>query len=328
MINVFDIKESLLRISPYIKRTPLIGSSFLNDQLGHEIIFKAESLQVTGAFKIRGVLNTILSLKEQNNLPRKIIAYSSGNHAQAIAWVGREFGIETEVYMPNFTSSIKIKSAKEYGANVITTRTRTEAERKSFLAGQEEGAYYLAPSDNDKVIAGAGTLCYEALQDISTIPDAVFSAIGGGGLVSGSYVAAKSFSSKIKVFAAEPLMANDAARSFRNKKIFRFAESPDTIAEGAKTLGLSERTFNYIQQVDDVIEVEEEDIIYWTAWIPYLLNIGCEPTAGLAMAAAFNWLKTQKKSCRVLILLSGGNVDQQSLKKIWKTDHLARTPSL
>lgn len=313
------------RLASTFPRTPLISSSFLNDQLGHELIFKAESLQKTGSFKVRGVMNSLLALKERNALPRRLSAYSTGNHGLALAWASKEFGIELNLYLPAFTSQIKQKIANSYGANVILTKTRSEAEELAIKDGLSPNCMLLPPSDNDDVIAGAGTACYEALSEQNDF-DAVFTPCGGGGLVSGTYLAAKLLAPKMKVFAAEPKQANDAAISLKTGEVFRFNESPETLADGAKTLGVVPRVFEYLQLIDGIYEITEREIAYWTAWANHLLKIRSEYTSALATAAAHRWLSAQTSPKKVLIILTGGNVDSDSLHNSWAKNFLDIEP--
>ena len=298
-----SVSEALVRIAPYIHRTPLMMCTLLNQWLGHEVVFKAEGVQKIGAFKIRGALNALLVRQEQRRMPQHIVAFSSGNHAQAVALAGKLLGVRTSVIMPRFVSAIKQQAAVSYGAELILTDTRQEAEALA-LAMEAQGATFLHPSADNDVIAGQGTACLEALED-AVIPDAIFAACGGGGLLSGTWLAANGFAPGIKVFAAEPKMANDAAQSYRLGRITGFAESPMTIADGARTLQLSELTFQYLRKLDGFFEVEEQAIIYWTQWLAQ---------------------QTEKK--RVLVILSGGNVDAQSQRKIWAESYLEQIPTL
>ena len=318
------IEAAHQRISPYIHRTPLLQSKILNEFLGHKIIFKAESLQKIGAFKIRGALNTLLTLKEKNALPKSIVAFSSGNHAQAVAVAGKLLNIKTTIIMPSFTSSIKRQAAAYYGAEMIITTTRKEAEEKAAEM-EADGAFLIHPIDNDCEIAGQGTACYEALKDGAN-PAAIFATCGGGGLLSGTFLAKELLSPRSLVFGGEPLQANDASLSYKAQKIIGFNESPPTIADGARALSISERTFHYIQQVDGFFEIDEETIIYWTQWLMHLLKITVEPTSAVAMAAAFAWLKTQKTEQEVLVILSGGNISPETYQKIWQKNYLEQLP--
>lgn len=325
-ISPIAIKTALSRISPYICRTPLRESQRLNNWLGHEVVFKVEALQKTGAFKVRGALNTLLSLKEQGKLPEKVVAFSSGNHAQAVAWAGQQLGVQVTVYLPGFVSAIKKQATESYGATVISTATRKEAEEYCAKA-VSQGAYLIPPFDKDEVIIGQGTACLEALEDGAN-PDAVFVPCGGGGITSGTYLATKLLAPHVHVYAGEPVQANDAARSYREGKIVAFDTSPPTIADGVRTPSISERTFVYLQQLAGFYEIEEEEICYWTQWITHLLKTTCEPTSAVAMAAAYQWLKQQNTKKRVLIMLSGGNIATETQQLIWKKDYLDTPPCL
>lgn len=329
MITKEQIVRAHHRITPVIKRTPLVISERLNKMLGHDIMFKAEGAQVTGAFKIRGVLNTILSLDEQKKDLKRITAYSSGNHAKALAWAGSEVvNLPTEIYMHNSASFSKREAIKALGANLIITETRAEAEKNARISGEESGHYFLHPSDNDLVLEGASTLTYEALEDLNYTPDAIFAACGGGALLSGAYLGSRAADRVCKIYGAEPEIANDASRSYKLGKIVGFKESPQTMADGLRSLQVSQRTFNYLQRLNGFIEVSEEDILYWSVWLHELLDIPCEPTAAVAMASAFNWLKTQNTKQRILVILSGGNIDSEVASLLKSSDHLYNSPKL
>jgi len=320
------IRSALKRISPHLNKTPILKSHLLNSLLGHEIFFKAEVFQKTGAFKARGALNAILRMQEEGNLPKKVVAYSSGNHAQGVAWAAARAGIESTIFLPKNVSSVKKAATRSYGAKVIEVETRQEAER---LAREEElkGAVLIPPFDHDYVIEGQGTACLEVLDE-GIKPDAVFAPCGGGGLVSGSYLATKLACPEAKVFAVEPLIANDAAMSYRSGEIYKFNEQPGTIADGARTLALAPRTFQYVKQLAGVYEIGEEDIIYWSQWINHLLKITCEPSSALGMAAAHKWLHGQEKGQKALVIISGGNMSEETYRKIWQKDYLSAIPGI
>ncbi len=329
MIDKIKIIRAHQRIFSMLTKTPLVTSERLNKMLGHDIIFKAEGVQVTGAFKIRGVLNTILSLDEQKKIPKKITAYSSGNHAKALAWAGAEVvKVPTEIYMHKSTSFSKREAIKALGANLIVTETRVEADQSAKALGLEPGHYFLHPSDNDLVLEGAATLTYEALQELKSTPDAIFAACGGGALLSGVYLGARASGKNCKIYGAEPEIANDAATSYKLGRIVGFKESPQTIADGLRTLKVSPRTFNYLKRLDGFIEASEEEIFYWSVWLHELLDVPCEPTAAIAMAAAYNWLKTQTTRQKILIILSGGNIDIEVLGSLKSSEHLHKHPKL
>jgi threonine dehydratase len=321
------VQEAYSRISYFLHETPLIQSEILNEMLGHEIYFKAESLQKTGAFKVRGVLNHLLALKEINKMPSRIVAYSTGNHGMGLAWATRKIGIQTRIYLPKNTSPIKQKAAEYYGAEVIYTETRQEAEDKAKF-DQDNGYYYLHPSDSDLTIAGAGTCCYEALLQMRLKPDAIFASCGGGGLLAGSFLAKEELSPQSLIFGCEPTIANDAYLSLKQNNIFRFETSPQTVADGLRTLGISERTFAYLKKLDGFYLVDEYDIYYWTAWLIHLLKIATEPSCAMNMQAVIEWLRTQKTKKTVLVLISGGNIDPSLYRELWKENYLLNSPKL
>ncbi len=321
-----EVENAYNRISPYTHRTPLLSSTILNDLLGHEVFFKVESLQKTGAFKLRGALNALLSLKEQSALPDSVVAFSSGNHAQAVAVAGKLLNVKTTIVLPSFTSPVKKQATEYYGADVITTTNRQEAEDKTAEIAAS-GALFIHPFDNNAVIAGQGTACYEALKDGAN-PHAIFATCGGGGWLSGSFLAKELLVPHVKIFGVEPRQANDAAQSYVAKKIIRFADSPPTIADGARAPAVSERTFHYLKQLDGFFDVSEAAITYWTQWLMHLLKITIEPTSAVAMAGAFDWLKTQRTRQRVLVLLSGGNIAPETYQKIWEKSWLEMLPRI
>jgi len=320
------IGSALKRVSPYIHHTPIVSSENLDFMLGSKILFKAESLQKTGAFKVRGVLNHLLSLKELGHLPEKVVAYSTGNHGIGVAYAAKKLGIKARIYLPKNTAVLKQQQAVYLGADVIFTETRKEAEELTKLDGMN-GYHYLHPSDSDSTIQGAGTVCLEALNQTGNV-DAIFASCGGGGLLSGSFLAKNEYNSNIKLIGAEPEAGNDAARSLSDGKIFRFDESPNTIADGLRTLGLSERTFNYIKQLDDFITISEDEIKYWTVWLMHLLKLVCEPSCAISMAAAYKWLQKQKEPKTILVILSGGNVDPSVLSELLNSEYLLNKPNL
>lgn len=321
-----DVLRAQSRIAPHIHRTPLVTSPLLNEWLGHEVHFKLESQQAIGAFKIRGALNALLSLAEQNCLPKRVVAVSSGNHAQAVARACAMLGCEATVVMPKFVSQVKQIATRGYGAKLILTDTRQEADAQAHALRQQD-AYFIHPSDDDAVIAGQGTACLEALQD-GAAPEAIFATCGGGGLLSGSWLAAQALAPQAAVFGAEPKIANDAARSYASGSIVAFEHTPMTIADGARTLHVSERTFYYLRQLAGFYEAEEEQIIYWSQWLSHVLKVSVEPTSAVAMAAAFEWLKTQSGRKRALVIISGGNIDAGTQQAIWSQDYLTQRPSL
>lgn len=321
------VESAYLRLKPHITRTPVLTSRLLDRFLGCEFFFKYEGAQKVGAFKARGALNTLLALREKNQLPERVVAYSSGNHAQAVAWAAKQLGIKAVLFIPQGASKIKMAATKAYGAELHVSKTRQEAEAEANTLALARGSFLLPPYDHDDVIAGQGTAAYEAWDELKKF-DAVFAPCGGGGLISGTFLATRLFSAEAEVFAAEPVIANDAAQSFRTGKIVKFEESPKTIADGVRTLSVSPRTFHFIRQLDGFFEITEEEILYWSQWLMHLLKVTVEPTSALGMAAAHKWLREGNKRKRVLVILSGANLDSDTYGRIWAEDHLSRLPAL
>ena len=314
------------RISPYIYPTPLMQSPFLNQWLGHQLFFKVEDQQRTGSFKIRGALNALLTLREQQQLPKRVVTLSSGNHAQACALAGQLLGIPVTVFIPKGSSAVKIQATRGYGAKVDITETRALAEQKVEQA-IAQGAFFLPPYDHDDLILGQGTSCYEALQD-ELNPDAIFATCGGGGWLAGSFLAKQLISPSSKLFAGEPANANDASQSYRAGQLISLSQPPQTLADGARVSCVAARTFTYLQQLDGFFEASEQRIVYWTQWLNHLLKCSVEPTSAVAMEAAFQWLKTQTQPQKILVLLSGGNMDAETYRKVWESSYLEQTPAL
>lgn len=312
------IKEASNRIKDHLVRTPIMVFDEVNKLFGAKVYFKVESLQHTGAFKVRGALNHLLKLKERGSLPDKIVAYSTGNHGIATSWCAKQLKIKGRIYLPENVSPYKINIMRDLGADIVITKTRKEAEIGA-ANDKEQGYYFLHPSSHDDTIYGASTLTYEALLDLkeefNVTPNAIFASCGGGGLISGTYLAVKSFSHTSKVFGVEPEIANDSYKSFKSGQIFRFENSPNTIADGLRTLGLSEKTFSYIRNLDDIILVSEEEILKWTIYLNKLFApIKVEPSCAINLNAVEQWLKGRNAKEMsppvVLIMISGGNIQE------------------
>jgi threonine dehydratase len=318
-----NLSQALDRIKDHIIKTPILQSDILDNFLGHNFFFKVDALQKTGAFKIRAVFNHLLALKEQQSLPAKIVGYSTGNHGIALAYACKQLGISCRIYLPESTAYLKAQIAKSFSAEVIYTPNRLEAELKA-KADAQNGFYFLHPSDSDLSIAGSGTMCMEALEQLSLAPDAIFASCGGGGLLSGSYLAKELLSPASLLFGCEPANANDAFLSRQIGQLFGFETTPQTIADGLIALKLSERTFAYIQKLDAMFLAEEEEIRYWTIWLSYLLKITVEPSCAINMAGAMQWLKNKKEPQKILILISGGNVDHNFFSFAWREASLLR----
>jgi threo-3-hydroxy-L-aspartate ammonia-lyase len=305
-LSFADVLKARQRLKNYIKNTPVILNEKLNQELGAQIFLKMENQQLTNSFKARGAFNAILAYQEKHGkFPEKIVVQSSGNHAQAIAKACKEFGITALIYMIDKASPLKIKAARDLGAEVVLLEKRSEV-NESALQKQKEGYFFIHPADGDYVIAGQGTATLEALQEIGEV-DAIFAPCGGGGLIGGSYLAAQGLSPNAKVFGCEPLNANDAARSFQQGKIVGFEDTPNTIADGARTLAVSPQSFSCLKNLSGFFEITEEQIIFWQKKISEILEQKIEPTSALAIAGAAQFLKN-KKAQKVLVIISGGNI--------------------
>lgn len=327
MTDFEQVLAAQKRLTPYIKQTPIVESSLLNNWLGSRILFKAECLQTIGAFKIRGAINTLAKLAEKNQLPQRVIANSSGNHAQAIAYAASLFNIPATIYTIENVSVVKAAATAFYGAEVKRFATRIEADEAVKAASVEAGTLWIPPYNHPDVICGQGTLMADAIDQVGDI-DAVAAPCGGGGLLSGTLLSARALCPGAKVLGAEPLEANDAAESLRAGEIVALKAPPKTLADGAATPCVGNHTFPLLQQLDGFFEVDEEKIAYWTQWLQHLLKLHLEPTSAMAMEAVVRWLSTQEKGKKVLVLISGGNIDAANMQKVWQTDHLTKVPSL
>jgi threonine dehydratase len=321
-----EVWHAMRRIRDHIVRTPLFYSKLLDSWLGgHRIYFKCENFQKVGAFKARGAINTLLAEQERGALPEKVVAFSLGNHSGGAAWACRRLGVPARIYLQKGVTPLKRQATESYGPEVIVTQSRQEA-----MARVEEdvkkGYYFIHPYDHDDIIAGQGTCALEIIEDLPDV-DAIFAPIGGGGLASGSLLATRLMRKDCKVFGVEPKRANDAARSVKAGHIIGYDTPPDTVADGVRTLAMTERTFQYIRQLDGIYEVEEEDILYWTQWVAHLIKITAEPSSAMVLGAAFDWLKTQSKPRTVALIVSGGNVDAETHRLIWAENHLDITPA-
>lgn len=326
-IDFSHIEAAAKRVAPYATVTPIFQSRMLNSWLGHEVYFKAECLQRGGAFKFRGAINTLAWLQEQGNLPHKVVANSSGNHAQATALAANLFGIDAEIFTAKNVSKVKAAATEFYGATLNMFDTRAEADQQVKLAAEQGGVYWLPPFNHAQVIAGQGTVAYEALQQVNGI-DAIFAPCGGGGLLSGTLLATRHLAPDAQVVGVEPELGNDAMQSLQKGEIVRFTESPNTLADGAATLAVGDLTFPFLQQLDDFYTVEEEQIAYWTQWIQHLLKLHVEPTSAMSMAAVAAWLSQQTSPKKVMVILSGGNIDNSKMQQLWQQDYLQQMPIL
>ena len=304
------IRDAHARIKPHIHRTPVLSSSILNTQLGAELFFKCENFQKVGAFKARGACNAVLSLTDEQ-AKRGVVTHSSGNHGAALAWAARLRGINATVVVPENAPAPKKRAIAAYGADIEYCAPNVVAREAAVASLIERHGYLLIhPFDNDQVIAGQGTATLELLEQTPDL-DLVISPLGGGGLLSGTAIAAKAIQPRIKVFGAEPQGADDGYRSFISG-VRVTEQTPETICDGLRTT-LSERTFNIIRaNVDGIAVASEENVIKAMRMTWELLKIviesSCSPPLGAILEGSID--VTGK---RVGIILTGGNVDLDKL---------------
>ncbi|WP_428236361.1 pyridoxal-phosphate dependent enzyme [Gracilimonas sp.] len=305
-----DVKEARHRISEHIHRTPVLSSKQVNQKTGGQIFFKCENFQKVGAFKFRGASNAIFSLSD-DEAAKGVATHSSGNHAQALALAAKLRGIPAYVVMPENAPKVKVKAVKNYGAEVTFCESTLEA-RESTLEKvvAQTGATFIHPYNDARIVAGQGTAALELLEDYPDL-DMIIAPVGGGGLLSGTALAAKSIKPDIQVIGAEPANADDAFRSFQKGELIP-VKNPDTIADGLRT-SLGELPFSLIRQyVDDIVTVPEESIIEAMRYVWERMNMIIEASCAVPVAAVFDG-KVDVNGKKVAIIITGGNVDLDNL---------------
>jgi threonine dehydratase len=313
-LNLDTIRAAHQRIRPYIHRTPVLTNSWLNDACRASLFFKCENFQKIGAFKARGATNAVFALDDET-VRRGVATHSSGNHGAAVARAAKLRGIPAHIVMPSNSAKVKIRAVESYGAQVVFCEP-TELSREINCADviNKTGATLIHSFENEHVIAGQGTAAMEFLEDIPNL-DVIMCPVGGGGLLSGTAIAAKSMRPEIKVIAVEPENADDATQSFRAGQRL-VTEKKFTIADGLRT-NIGEPNFAIIQQyVDDILAVSEEAIVSAMRTIWETMKIVIEPSAAVPYAA-IQGSKLDVGGKRVGIVLTGGNMDLDALP--WKS---------
>src|SRR5213082_3372010 len=303
------IRAAHRRIRPHIHRTPVLTSSRLNDASGACLFFKCENFQKGGAFKARGATNAVFSL-DDTAARRGVATHSSGNHGSAVARAAKLRGIPAHIVMPSNSAKVKVRAVESYGAQIVFCEP-TQAAREAACADviAKTGAILIHSFENEHVMAGQGTATVELIEEVDV--DLLICPVGGGGLLCGTAVAAKAMRPTIKVIAAEPANADDAAQSFHAKKRI-VTEKKFTIADGLRT-NVGERNFPIIQRyVDDVVTVSEEAIVAAMRTIWETMKIIIEPSAAVPYAAMVEG-EIDISGKRVGIILTGGNVDLDAL---------------
>lgn len=304
--DIKSIRTAHQRILPYIHKTPVLTCTGLNQTIGAKLFFKCENFQKVGAFKFRGACNAIFSISDEE-ASRGVVTHSSGNHAAALALAARKRGITARIVMPSNAPQVKIEAVKGYGG-IITFCEPSLAARESTTKEiiRESGVTFIHPFDDYRIIAGQATAALELIEEIDNL-DFVLAPVGGGGLLSGTAIAAKALKPEIKVIGCEPKNADDAYRSKKAGYIIP-SVNPNTIADGLLT-SLSDKTFPVIRDlVDEIILATEEEIITAMRYIFERMKIVVEPSAAVPFAIILSQ-KLNVTNKRVGIILSGGNID-------------------
>jgi threonine dehydratase len=303
-----DVEAAAGRLEGVAHRTPVATSREFNARTGCEAYFKCENLQRMGAFKFRGAYNALSKL-DAGARKRGVVAFSSGNHAQAVALAGQLLDIPRTIVMPADAPAVKVAATRGYGAEVVLyDRERGEDRREiARRITAEKGATLVPPFDHPDIVAGQGTAPKELLEDVGAL-DYLFVPCGGAGLLSGSAIAARHLSPGIRVVGVEPEAGNDAAQSRRARKRVR-VENPKTIADGARTEALGEITFPLVlDHVSDIITVDDAKLVEGMRFLWERMKLVVEPTGALGAAGILSG-PIDVRNARVGIILSGGNVD-------------------
>ncbi|HFG6877488.1 TPA: threo-3-hydroxy-L-aspartate ammonia-lyase [Acinetobacter baumannii] len=305
--NYEDVAAAAERIKDFINKTPVLTSRTVNNEFEAEVFFKCENFQRVGAFKFRGAMNALLQFNETQK-KAGVVAFSSGNHAQAIALSSKILGIPATIIMPKDAPAAKMAATREYGGNIVEFDRYTEDREKIGKEIAEKNGLTLIPSyDHPHVIAGQGTAAKELFEEVGDL-DYLFVCLGGGGLLAGSALSTRQLSPNCKIYGVEPALGNDGQMSFKKGEIVHI-DTPPTIADGAQTQYLGKLTFPIIQQkVDDILTATDEELINAMKFFAERMKMVVEPTGCLGFAAARN-LKDELKGKRIGIIISGGNVD-------------------
>jgi len=315
-VTYADVEAAAGRLAGVAHRTPVATSRQFDALAGCHAFFKCENLQRMGAFKFRGAYNALAKLPADARR-RGVVAFSSGNHAQAVALAGRLLGIPATIVMPADAPAVKVAATREYGAEVIFY-DRAAGESREAVAervSREKGATVIPPFDHPDVVAGQGTAAKELLEDAGPL-DYLFVCCGGAGLLSGCAVAASHLSPATRVIGVEPAAGDDAARSFRTRTLQR-VDNPVTIADGARTQSMGAVTFPLVlRHVHDIITVTDAELVEAMRFLWERMKLVVEPTGALATAGVLS-RAIDVRARRVGIILSGGNVDLRAMASLF-----------
>jgi len=302
-----DVVQAAERIAGAAHRTPVLTSRTVNEEFGAEVFFKCENMQRMGAFKFRGGYNALARFSPEQRRAG-VVAFSSGNHAQAIALSARLLDIPATIIMPEDAPAAKVAATRGYGATVVTYDRYTEdREQIGRALAERDGLTLIPPYDHADVIAGQGTAAKELFDEVGPL-DAFFVCLGGGGLLSGSALATRALSPGCLLYGVEPEAGNDGQQSFRSGQIVHI-DTPRTIADGAQTQHLGQLTFPIIQRdVDDILTVTDDELVACMRFFAERMKIVVEPTGCLGFAAARK-IKDSLRGKRIGVLVSGGNID-------------------
>lgn len=314
MLTTDLIQEARERITPRIHRTPVVTSRQFNEVAGKQVFFKCENLQRAGAFKIRGATNRIRSLTDDEQ-SRGIVAFSSGNHAQAVALAGREAGVRVLVAMPEDAPKMKVAATRAYGAEIIFyDRHKEDRQQFALDLAERERLVMVPPYDDYLILAGQATCGLELLEEVPDL-DCVLTPCSGGGLFAGVATAARMINPRIRCFPVEPATADDTRQSFLKGERVSIPP-PTTIADGLRVQIPGTLTFPIVQQLaEDVLTVTDEEILETLRFVLTRMKLLVE-TSGVAAAAAVMFRKLPADVERVGVVLSGGNIDPDQLAKV------------
>ena len=294
-------------------RTPVLTSRTVDERTGARVFFKCENFQRMGAFKFRGAYNALANLAPEQRA-RGVVAYSSGNHAQAVALAGRLLGIGTTIVMPDDAPAVKVEATRGYGAEVVIyDRARQSREEIAAQLARDRGLAVVPPFNHPHVVAGQGTAAKELVDEVGAL-DYLLVCCGGGGLLSGCAIAANHLSPGVRAIGVEPAAGDDVTQSFRTKKLVTI-RNPQTIADGARTESAGDVTFPLIlHHVHDMLTVTDAELLRSMFFLWERMKIVVEPTGALAAAALLEG-KLDARGKRVGVIVSGGNADFKALCK-------------